>query len=77
MKSYMRQKNRKIGVVLKLDFEKAYDKVDWGFLLQCLQIRGFHPTWCGWIKCVLENGIVAVKLDNSIGPYFLSFKGVR
>jgi hypothetical protein len=60
-----------------LDFEKAYDKVDWGFLLQCLQIRGFHPTWCGWIKCVLENGIVAVKLNNSIGPYFLSFKGVR
>jgi hypothetical protein len=30
-----------------------------------------------WIKCVLENGTVAVKLNNSIGPYFLSFKGVR
>jgi hypothetical protein len=71
------KKNRKTGVLLKLDFEKAYDKVDWGFLLKCLEVRGFNSVWCGWIKGVLENGTVAVKLNNSIGPYFLSFKGVR
>jgi hypothetical protein len=71
------KKNRKTGVVLKLDFEKAYDKVDWSFLLQCLEMRGFHPTWHGWIKCVLENGNVAFKLNNSVSLYFLSFKGVR
>jgi hypothetical protein len=27
MRSYMRQKEKKCGVILKLDFEKAYDKV--------------------------------------------------
>jgi hypothetical protein len=64
-------------VVLKLDFEKAYDKVHWGFLVKCLEIRGFSHTWCAWIKSVLENGIVAVKVNNSIGPYFLSHIGVR
>jgi hypothetical protein len=36
------KKQRKTGVVLKLDFEKAYDKVHWGFLLRCLEIRGFY-----------------------------------
>jgi hypothetical protein len=34
----------KIGIILKLDFEKAYDKVQWGFLLKCLGARGFCET---------------------------------
>jgi hypothetical protein len=71
------KKQRKTGVVLKLDFEKAYDKVHWGFLLRCLEIRGFSSTWCAWIKKVLENGTLAVKVNNTIGPYFSSHKGVR
>jgi hypothetical protein len=49
-----------IGVVLKLDFEKAYDKIHWGFSMQCLVIRGFHPTWCVWVKKVMQDGIVVV-----------------
>ena len=66
-----------MGIVNKLDFEKAYDKVNWDFLLECLEMRGFGPTWCGWIKSVLVDGTVSVKLNNVMGPYFKSFKGVR
>jgi hypothetical protein len=29
------------GVILKLDFEKLYDKVNWNFLRQTLQMKGF------------------------------------
>jgi hypothetical protein len=35
---------RKVGVILKLDFEKAYDKINWDILLQCLTKRGFSDT---------------------------------
>jgi hypothetical protein len=67
---------RKEGIVLKVDFEKAYDKVHWGFLLQCLMMRGFCGKWCDWIKMVLFGGTVAVKINNKVGPYFQSKKGV-
>jgi hypothetical protein len=29
------------GVILKLDFEKTYDKVNWGFLQQTLRMKDF------------------------------------
>jgi hypothetical protein len=34
------------GVILKLDFEKAYDKVKWPFLQQTLRVKGFSEKWC-------------------------------
>jgi hypothetical protein len=34
------------GVIFKIDFEKAYDKVRWSFLLQTLRMKGFSPK-CG------------------------------
>jgi hypothetical protein len=43
------------GVLLKLDFEKAYDKVKWCFLQQTLRIKGFDPKWCDWIKKIVEK----------------------
>jgi hypothetical protein len=48
-----------------------------GFLLRCLRSRGFGEKWCCWIENVLKNGTVAVKLNDTIEPYFQSYKGVR
>jgi hypothetical protein len=33
------------GVILKIDFEKAYDKVKWSFLQQTLRMKGFSDEW--------------------------------
>jgi hypothetical protein len=33
-------------VILKLDFKKAYDKLNWHFIQQTLRMKGFSPTWC-------------------------------
>ena len=32
------------GVIFKIDFEKAYDKVKWGFLQQTLRMKGFSQN---------------------------------
>jgi hypothetical protein len=70
------KRKKEIGVILKLDFEKAYDKVCWGFLMKCLRMRGFDELWCSWVEKILHNGTISVKLNNCMGPYFQSFKGV-
>ena len=38
--------NNKDVVILKLNFEKVYDKIKWPFLQQSLRIKGFSPMWC-------------------------------
>ena len=39
-------KKKQNGMVFKIDFEKAYDKVCWDFMQQVLRMKGFYPTWC-------------------------------
>jgi hypothetical protein len=33
------------GVMFKIDFEKAYDKVRWDFVPEVLREKGFPKTW--------------------------------
>lgn len=57
--------------------KKAYDKVNWDFLFRCIEIKNFSPLWVAWLRQVICNGTVSVKLNNQLGPYFVSHKGVR
>jgi hypothetical protein len=68
---------KKDGLMLKLDIEKAYDKLNWDFLFECLKQRGFGDKWCEWIKLVMVSRTVSVKVNNTNGCYFKSGRGVR
>jgi hypothetical protein len=70
-------KIKKKGLILKLDFEKAYDKLNWAFFFECLRQRGFWEKWCDWIKLVMSSSTVSVKMNNTVGKYFKSGRGVR
>ena len=64
-------------MILKIDFEKAYDKVKWDFLQQTLRMKGFDPKWCEWVKFFIEGGNVGIKVNDQVGPYFQTKKGFR
>jgi hypothetical protein len=44
------------GIILKLDFEKTYDKVHWDFLEDVLILKDFPGRWIEWIKLVQGGG---------------------
>lgn len=70
-------RNKQSGVIFKIDFEKAYDKVKWSFIQQTLRMKGFSNTWCEWIDFIMTGGHVGIKVNDQIGPYFQTHKGLR
>ena len=65
------------GVIFKIDFEKAYDKVKWPFLLQTLRMKGFSDEWCALIRNFVMGGSVAIKVNDDVGHYFQTKKGLK
>ncbi|KAJ0910951.1 putative RNA-directed DNA polymerase [Helianthus annuus] len=71
------KKSRRQGFLLKIDFEKAYDNVNWGFLLSVMGQMGFPSKWCLWIKGILQSARSAVLVNGSPTFDFQCHKGIR
>jgi hypothetical protein len=65
------------GLVFKIDYEKAYDKVNLEFLFEVLELRGFSPVFIRMIKQVTQGGSVGVKVNDEESNFFLTGKGLR
>jgi hypothetical protein len=70
-------KSQEKGVVLKLDYEKAYDRVSWDFLFEVLESRGFSNIWIQWIRKLVTGGSLGILVNGEDSPYFKPGKGLR
>lgn len=41
--------SKQSAALLKIDFERAFDNINWCFLVDLLKARGFSPHWIAWI----------------------------
>lgn len=65
------------GIILKLDFEKAFDSINWEFLFQTMKSLGFGVKWIGWIKSLLRTSRISVLVNGSPTKEFSPSNGVR
>jgi hypothetical protein len=52
--------------MLKLDFEKAYNKINWTFVQQTLRMKDLSSTWCKWVASFMEGGHVGIKVNDQV-----------
>lgn len=70
------QSRREI-LILKLDFERAFDIVEHSAILQIMTCMGFPRKWLSWIQSILSSGSSAVLLNGVPGKFFKCKRGVH
>lgn len=74
-------KGKTAWAVIKLDMEKAYNKLEWDFLFAYLMQMGFHSKpiskWIGWIKECVTTVSYSLLVNNSSHGFFRPSRGIR
>ena len=64
------------GILAFLDFEKAFDSIEWNFINRCLEIFGFGSDFIRWFS-VLYKDISSCVCNNGVhSDYFTLERGV-
>lgn len=65
------------GLILKLDFEKAFDSISWEFLFQFLRKMKFGERWIQWVKNIFSTIRILIMINGSPSVEFSPQRGIR
>ncbi|GJV76117.1 reverse transcriptase domain, reverse transcriptase zinc-binding domain protein [Tanacetum coccineum] len=71
------KKNRSKGLIFKVDFEKAYDSLNWRFLIDIMKKMRFGDRWCKWVDSCLRSSTMSILVNGSPTNEFCLERGVR
>lgn len=67
----------KVECTLKVVMQKAYDRVEWDFLLKSLEKRGFGAQWIAWMKVCITTPTNQVLINGCHTPQIRPTRGIR
>ncbi len=65
------------GVILCLDFEKAFDSLEWNFMFSVLKHLNFGPQFIKWVKILYNNPLISIKNNGWFSGDIQLGRGVR
>ena len=68
---------KKKGLMLLIDFEKAFDSVAWSFIEKCLNFFNFKHNIIAWIETFYKNIKSTVIVNNEPTQWFSIDRGCR
>lgn len=71
------ERENKTAVLLSLDAEKAFDRVNWEFLYQTLVRFGFNKHFVNIIRSLYQQPTAKIKINGSLSPSFSLQRGTR
>ncbi|RVW21491.1 hypothetical protein CK203_111265 [Vitis vinifera] len=77
LKSVMGEIERQQTGLLKMDIEKAFDHVNWDFLMEVMSKMGFGHRWINWMKWCCSTATFSILINGSPSGFFCSSRGLR
>jgi len=65
------------NMAFKVDISKAFDILEWKFLLSVLSMFGFNGKFCSWIHTILKSATLSIYVNGKQHGYFNCMRGVR
>ncbi|KAL6551326.1 hypothetical protein OROMI_021814 [Orobanche minor] len=65
------------NTIIKLDMEKAYDRINWNFIFQVMTRFGFSVAWVNFIKSCISNCWFSILVNGQSAGFFKSDRGIR
>ena len=62
---------------IKIDISKAFDSVQWSFLINVLTTMKFPAVFTHWIKLCIITASFSVQVNGDLAGYFQSARGLR
>jgi len=73
----LHNKSYRGNIMLKIDIAKAFDTLEWSFLIHVLRAYGFNETFCNWIQVILKSVYLSISINGKAQGYFNCTRGVR
>ncbi|MCU7801439.1 MAG: reverse transcriptase family protein, partial [gamma proteobacterium symbiont of Lucinoma myriamae] len=74
---YYTEKENIPGLLLLIDFEKAFDSVSWVFINTVLDFFNFGPIFKQWINVLYKNIKSCVHINGHLSEWFFLQRGCR
>ncbi|KAL0462385.1 UNVERIFIED_CONTAM: Transposon TX1 uncharacterized protein [Sesamum latifolium] len=71
------QKHLPPRCTIKVDLQKAYDMVNWEYLLAVMKLFKFLTRFISWVEQCISTTYFSISLDGSIHGFFPSSRGLR
>ena len=71
------QRKKKEGVLLKLDFQKAYDTINLESMELVLKEMGFDSKWRKWIRTCTTTASISILINGAPSKPFQMKRGLR
>ena len=65
------------GILMFLDFEKAFDSAEWNFLFKTLKKFNFGDNFISWMKILYTKPVFRLKNNGWISRNCSMFRGIR